>query len=182
MPRLRPREFFGLVVEVPLFAQALSKADPFIPNIRRRNGLEAVTYEHLILERSVRKTLGVPLFQEQLMHIAVDAAGFSGGEADELRRAMGSRRSVDTMNRMKRRFFAGLRRNNITDDIADILWNKIVGFGRLWFSRIAFTILRGTRVLLRMVQISSLCRVLRRVAAHTTDGLLLAAIVTFRCA
>ncbi|CAB0538953.1 error-prone DNA polymerase [Corynebacterium diphtheriae] len=133
LPRLRPREFFDLVVEVALVRPGPIQGGSVHPYIRRRNGLEAVTYEHPILERSLRKTLGVPLFQEQLMHIAVDAAGFSGGEADELRRAMGSRRSVDTMNRMKRRFFAGLRRNNITGDIAGILWNKIVAFAAYGF-------------------------------------------------
>ena len=94
LPRLRPREFFDLVVEVALIRPGPIQGGSVHPYIRRRNGEEKVVYDHPVLEKSLGKTLGIPLFQEQLMQIAVDAAGFTGAEADSLRRAMGSKRSV----------------------------------------------------------------------------------------
>ena len=77
------------------------------PYIRRRNGLDPVVYDHPSMESALRKTLGVPLFQEQLMQFAVDCAGFSGAEADQLRRAMGSKRSTGRLHRLRGRFFDG---------------------------------------------------------------------------
>ena len=72
------------------------------PYIRRKNGLEEVTYPHPLLENALEKTLGVPLFQEQLMQMAIDVAGFTAAEADQLRRAMGSKRSMEKMAQIKR--------------------------------------------------------------------------------
>ena len=78
------------------------------PYIRRRNGEEPVTYLHPLLESSLRKTLGVPLFQEQLMQMAIDVAGFSPADADQLRQAMGSKRSRQRMERLRERLYAGM--------------------------------------------------------------------------
>ena len=98
LPRLKPRMFYDLVVEVALIRPGPIQGGSVHPYIRRRNGLEPVTYDHPSLEPALRKTLGVPLFQEQLMQLAVDCAGFSAAEADQLRRAMGSKRSTEKMD------------------------------------------------------------------------------------
>ena len=86
LPRLRPRSFYDLVVEVALIRPGPIQGGSVHPYIRRRNGQEPVTYLHPLLENALAKTLGVPLFQEQLMQMAIDVAGFSAAEADELGR------------------------------------------------------------------------------------------------
>jgi error-prone DNA polymerase len=104
LPRLRPRTFYDLVVEVALIRPGPIQGGSVHPYIRRRNGREPVTYLHPLLERSLEKTLGVPLFQEQLMQMAIDVGGFSPGEADQLRQAMGSKRSRERMEQLHARF------------------------------------------------------------------------------
>ncbi|WP_096454543.1 error-prone DNA polymerase [Corynebacterium suranareeae] len=134
LPRLKPRTFFDLVVEVALIRPGPIQGGSVHPYLRRRSGEEKVTYDHPVLEKSLGKTLGIPLFQEQLMQIAVDAAGFSGGEADSLRRAMGSKRSPERMAALRSRFFQGLKdTNGIVGDTAEKLWNKIVAFAAYGF-------------------------------------------------
>src|SRR5947208_10955889 len=95
LPRLKPRVFYDLVVEVALIRPGPIQGGSVHPYIRRRNGLEDPTYLHPLLERSLHKTLGVPLFQEQLMQMAIDVAGFTAAEADKLRQAMASKRSTE---------------------------------------------------------------------------------------
>ena len=134
LPRLKPRVFFDLVVEVALIRPGPIQGGSVHPYLARRDGKESVTFDHPVLEKSLGKTLGIPLFQEQLMQIAVDAAGFTGAEADDLRRAMGSKRSPERMNALKSRFFDGLARTNgITGDVAEKLWQKIVAFAAYGF-------------------------------------------------
>ncbi|MFD2455024.1 error-prone DNA polymerase [Corynebacterium mendelii] len=134
LPRLKPRNFFDLVVEVALIRPGPIQGGSVHPYIRRRNGLEEVTYDHPCLEKSLGKTLGIPLFQEQLMQIAVDAAGFTGAQADALRRAMGAKRSVDKMQRLKQEFFAGCAATHgIGGEVAGTLWNKMVAFAAYGF-------------------------------------------------
>ncbi|MBV7294741.1 error-prone DNA polymerase [Corynebacterium sp. TAE3-ERU12] len=134
LPRLRPREFFDLVVQVALIRPGPIQGGSVHPYIRRRNGLDPVTFDHPVLKKSLGKTLGIPLFQEQLMQIAVDAAGFTGAEADALRRAMGSKRSKERMEQLHTRFLQGLRdTNGITGDVGDRLWDKIVAFAAYGF-------------------------------------------------
>ncbi len=134
LPRLKPRTFFDLVVEVALIRPGPIQGGSVHPYLRRRNGEEEITYDHPILEKSLGKTLGIPLFQEQLMQVAVDAAGFTGGEADALRRAMGSKRSPARMAALRSRFYRGLKdTRGITGDTADKLWNKIVAFAAYGF-------------------------------------------------
>src|SRR6202043_1119758 len=93
LPRMKPRTFYDLVVEVAIIRPGPIQGGSVHPYIRRRNGVEPVTYLHPLLERSLEKTLGVPLFQEQLMQMAIDVAGFTAAESDRLRQAMGSKRS-----------------------------------------------------------------------------------------
>ena len=134
LPRLKPQRFFDLVVEVALIRPGPIQGGSVHPYLRRRDGLEPVLYDHPVLEKSLGKTLGIPLFQEQLMQIAVDAAGFSGREADALRRAMGSKRSPAKMAALKARFFEGCNTTNgIGADVAEKLWNKIVAFAAYGF-------------------------------------------------
>ena len=109
LPRLKPRVFYDLVVEVALIRPGPIQGGSVHPYIKRRNGEEPVTYDHPSMEPALRKTLGVPLFQEQLMQLAVDCAGFSAAEADQLRRAMGSKRSTERMRRLRGRFYDGMR-------------------------------------------------------------------------
>ena len=133
LPRLRPRNFYDLVVEVALIRPGPIQGGSVHPYIRRRNGQEPVTYLHPLLKPALEKTLGVPLFQEQQMQIAIDVAGFDAAEADELRQAMGSKRSHERMNRLKGRLYDGMAGNGITGAIADEIWEKLEAFANFGF-------------------------------------------------
>jgi error-prone DNA polymerase len=133
LPRLKPRVFYDLVVEVALIRPGPIQGGSVHPYIRRRNGQEEPTYDHPLLKNALSKTLGVPLFQEQLMQIAVDVAGFSAGDADELRRAMGSKRSAEKMERLRERFFAGMAANDISGEVAEGIFTKMVAFANFGF-------------------------------------------------
>jgi len=133
LPRLRPRTFYDLVVEVALIRPGPIQGGSVHPYIRRRNGQEPVTYLHPLLENSLAKTLGVPLFQEQLMQMAIDVAGFTPSEADQLRQAMGSKRSVERMERLRQRLYEGMAVNGIEGDVADQLFDKLVAFASYGF-------------------------------------------------
>jgi len=133
LPRLRPRTFYDLVVEIALIRPGPIQGGSVHPYIRRRNGQEEVTYLHPLLEKSLHKTLGVPLFQEQLMQMAIDVAGFSAAEADELRQAMGSKRSRDRMERLKARLFEGMALNGIVGDVAEQIFMKLAAFANYGF-------------------------------------------------
>jgi error-prone DNA polymerase len=134
LPRLKPRVFYDLVVEVALIRPGPIQGGSVHPYIKRRNGLEPVVYDHPSMEPALRKTLGVPLFQEQLMQLAVDCAGFSAAEADQLRRAMGSKRSTAKMRKLRTRFYAGMaQRHGITGDTADRIYEKLEAFANFGF-------------------------------------------------
>ena len=135
LPRLKPRTFYDLVVEVALIRPGPIQGGSVHPYIRRRNGEEPVVYDHPVMERSLSKTLGIPLFQEQLMQLAVDVAGFDGGEADQLRRAMGAKRSGAKMAKLKDRLYAGMaREHQITGDIADRIYERLLAFANFGFA------------------------------------------------
>ena len=133
LPRLKPRTFYDLVVEVALIRPGPIQGGSVHPYIRRRNGQEAVTYLHPLLENSLAKTLGIPLFQEQLMQMAIDVAGFTASEADELRQAMGSKRSVARMERLRGRFFAGMAERGIGPEVGEKIWEKLAAFANFGF-------------------------------------------------
>jgi len=133
LPRLRPRTFYDLVVEVALIRPGPIQGGSVHPYIRRRNGKEPVTYLHPLLERSLEKTLGIPLFQEQLMQMAIDVGGFSPGEADQLRQAMGSKRSRERMERLHQRFADGAAERGVTPDVTEIIWEKLAAFASYGF-------------------------------------------------
>ncbi|MFD4462396.1 error-prone DNA polymerase [Nocardia sp. NPDC058480] len=134
LPRLKPRNFYDLVVEVALIRPGPIQGGSVHPYIRRRNGKEPVVFDHPSLERSLARTLGIPLFQEQLMQMAVDVAGFSAAEADQLRRAMGSKRSPEKMAMLKARLYQGMRElHGITDEVADRIYEKLYAFANFGF-------------------------------------------------
>ncbi|MCS3878276.1 error-prone DNA polymerase [Gordonia amarae] len=134
LPRLRPREFYDLVVEVALIRPGPIQGGSVHPYIRRRNGKEKVAYEHPSMRKALERTLGVPLFQEQLMQLAVDVAGFNAAEADQLRRAMGSKRSTRRMEELRARFYGGMRSlHGITGPTADRIYEKMAAFANFGF-------------------------------------------------
>ena len=173
LPRLRPRCFYDLVIEIALIRPGPIQGGSVHPYIRRRKGEEPVTYLHPLLEKSLAKTLGVPLFQEQLMQMAIDVAGFTPSEADQLRQAMGSKRSDRRMAALRDRFDQGLARNGITGSVAESLWNKLAAFAQLRLPGVALGELRLPGVLVVLAQAAPSGGVLRGPAQGPTDGFLL---------
>jgi error-prone DNA polymerase len=133
LPRLRPRCFYDLVVEVALIRPGPIQGGSVHPYLRRRNGEEEITYLHPLTRPALEKTLGVPLFQEQLMQLAVDCAGFSAAEADQLRQAMGSKRSQARMARLRTRLMEGMAARGITGDVAEAIYTKLEAFSSFGF-------------------------------------------------
>jgi len=133
LPRLKPRCFYDLVVEVALIRPGPIQGDMVHPYLRRRAGVEAVTYPHPSMEPILRRTLGVPLFQEQGMQVAVACAGFTPGEADTLRRAMGHKRSRERMAAICEKLVAGMAANGIPEETALRIYNQINAFADYGF-------------------------------------------------
>jgi error-prone DNA polymerase len=133
LPRLRPRTFYDLVIEVALIRPGPIQGGSVHPYLRRRNGEEPVTYPHPMLEDCLKKTLGVPLFQEQLMQMAIDIAGFTPAESDQLRQAMGSKRSHARMAAMRVRLLAGMAERGIAGATAEELATKFEAFADFGF-------------------------------------------------
>src|SRR3954454_17100651 len=134
LPRLKPRNFYDLACEVALIRPGPIQGDSVHPFIRRKNGEEAIPYPHPKLKKPLERTLGIPLFQEQLMQIAVEVASFTPAEADQLRRAMGSKRGVERIDAMRIRLFDGMAGNGITGAVADSIYEKIQAFAAFGFA------------------------------------------------
>jgi error-prone DNA polymerase len=133
LPRMKPDHFYDLVVEVAIIRPGPIVGKMVNPYLRRRNGLEPVGYLHPSLEPILERTLGVPLFQEQLLRIAMTVAGFTGGEAEELRRAMGFKRSEKRMKAIEGRLRAGMAERGITGEVADTIVLSISSFALYGF-------------------------------------------------
>ena len=133
LPRLRPRRFYDIVIEVALIRPGPIQGGSVHPYINRARGREEITYLHPLLEKSLAKTLGVPLFQEQLMQMAMDCAGFDGAMADQLRRAMGSKRSPERMEALRARFMVGANARGITAEVAHQIFDKLKAFSDFGF-------------------------------------------------
>ena len=134
LPRLKPREFYDLVIEVAIVRPGPIQGDMVHPYLRRRNGEEEVSYPNEEVKRVLEKTLGVPLFQEQAMALSVVAAGFTAGEADELRRVMAAwKRKGDRLRAMCDKLMRGLVRNGYTQEFAERFYKQIMGFGEYGF-------------------------------------------------
>ncbi len=133
LPRLKPKCFYDLVVEVAIIRPGPIVGKMVHPYINRRLGREPVTYPHPSLEPILKRTLGVPLFQEQLLRLAMVAADFTGGEAEELRRAMGFKRSSERMHEIEQRLRHGLASNGIQGEAAEQIVRSITSFALYGF-------------------------------------------------
>jgi error-prone DNA polymerase len=133
LPRLKPTCFYDIVMQVAIIRPGPIQGDMVHPFLRRRNGQEPVTYPHPKLKPILERTLGVPLFQEQGMRMAMEAAGFSAGEADQLRRAMGHKRSRERMAEIYPRLVSGMVANGIDREAADKLFHMLEGFADYGF-------------------------------------------------
>ncbi len=133
LPQIRPKDFYDLVVQVAIIRPGPIQGGMVNPYIRRRNGREAVECLHPSLEPILARTLGVPLFQEQGMQVAITAAKFTAGEANKLRLAMGHKRSEERMNLLHDRMVTGMLENGYDQDIADRIFSQIKGFAGYGF-------------------------------------------------
>jgi error-prone DNA polymerase len=133
LPRLAPRNFYDLVIEVAIVRPGPIQGDMVHPYLRRRRGQEPVTYPSKALEAVLSKTLGVPLFQEQAMKIAIVAAGFTPSEADRLRRAMATFKRVGTIGTFQRKMIDGMLANGYEREFAERCFQQIEGFGEYGF-------------------------------------------------
>ena len=133
LPRLRPRKFYDLVIEVAIVRPGPIQGDMVHPYLRRRAMGETVEYPNEEIREVLHKTLGVPLFQEQAMRLAMVAAGFTPGEADELRRAMAAWRRPGVIDKFRAKLIAGMTAKSLTAEFAETVFNQIRGFGEYGF-------------------------------------------------
>ncbi len=133
LPRLRPREFYDLVIEVAIVRPGPIQGGMVHPFLRRRQGLEPVEYPREEIKPALARTLGVPIFQEQVMQIAILAAGFTAGEADQLRRAMAAWKRKGGLHHFYQRVVDGMLERGYTQDFADRIFKQIEGFGEYGF-------------------------------------------------
>ncbi len=133
LPRLKPACFYDIVMQVAIIRPGPIQGQMIHPFLRRRSGMEPVSYPHPKLKPVLERTLGVPLFQEQGMRLAIEAAGFSPGEADQLRRAMGHKRSRQRMEAMHAKLVDGMIANGIERDAAEQLFHMLEGFADYGF-------------------------------------------------
>lgn len=133
LPKLKPRSFYDLAIEVALIRPGPIQGQSVHPFLRRRNGEEPIRYPHPSTEPILQKTLGVPIFQEQLMELARVCAGFTPGQSDRLRQAMTHKRASEAMDRLRDEVFTGMAKNGITGAPGDEIWEKLQGFAAFGF-------------------------------------------------
>jgi error-prone DNA polymerase len=133
LPRLKPRCFYDLVIEVAIVRPGPIQGDMVHPYLRRRTGIEPVSYPNDVVRAVLHKTLGVPIFQEQAMRLAVVAAGFTPGEADQLRRAMAAWRRPGVIDAFQKKLIDGMQAGGYSLEFADRLFQQIRGFGEYGF-------------------------------------------------
>ncbi len=133
LPRLKPREFYDLVIEVAIVRPGPIQGGMVHPYLRRRQGLEPVTYPSEAVKKVLSRTLGVPIFQEQVMELAVVAAGFTPGEADNLRRSMAAWRRKGGLEHFYSRLIGGMLGRGYTREFAEQIYQQILGFGEYGF-------------------------------------------------
>jgi len=133
LPRLRPRQYYDLVVQVAIVRPGPIQGGMVHPYLRRRSGQEDITYPGPAVQKALERTMGVPIFQEQVMQIAVDAAGFTAGEADQLRRSMAAWRRKGGVDKFRDKLIAGLLSHDYTAAFAEALFRQIEGFGEYGF-------------------------------------------------
>lgn len=133
LPRLKPRCYYDLVIEVAIVRPGPIQGDMVHPYLRRRFGEEEETYPNEAIRRVLKKTLGVPLFQEQCMQLAIVAAGFTPGEADQLRRAMGAWRRPGVIDQFRQKLLDGMKQHGLEGEFAERVFQQIRGFGEYGF-------------------------------------------------
>jgi len=133
LPRIKPRTFYDLVIEVAIVRPGPIQGDMVHPYLRRREGKEKVVYPKPELERVLGNTLGVPLFQEQAMRVAIECAGFTPGEADQLRRAMATFKHTGGVSKFGEKLITGMAKNGYTQEFAAMTFKQLEGFGSYGF-------------------------------------------------
>ena len=134
LPRLQPRRFYDLVVQIALVRPGPIQGGAVHPFVRRKLGQEPITYLHPKLVAPLERTLGIPVFQEQLMQMAMAVGGCTGEDADLLRRAMGSKRGLERIDSLRDKLYAGMASNGLTGEVADDIYAKIQAFANFGFA------------------------------------------------
>ena len=134
LPRLQPRRFYDLVIEIALIRPGPIQGGAVHPYVRRKVQGEEVTYAHPKLKPVLERTLGIPIFQEQLMQMGMAVGDLTGEDADVLRRAMGSKRGIERIESVKEKLYAGMKRNGLVGDVADDIYAKIQAFANFGFA------------------------------------------------
>jgi error-prone DNA polymerase len=137
LPRMKPREFYDLVIEVAIVRPGPIQGGAVHPYLRRRQGFEPVTYPSDALKTALGRTLGVPIFQEQVMQVAILAAGFSPGEADQLRRAMAAWKRKGGLEKYYDRIVLGMQERGYEKEFAEAIFEQIKGFGEYGFPEVS---------------------------------------------
>ncbi|MFZ9521632.1 MAG: DNA polymerase III subunit alpha, partial [Silvanigrellaceae bacterium] len=133
LPKVKPRTFYDIVIQVGIVRPGPIVSGIVPTFVRRKQGREKITYAHPSLKQILHRTLGVPVFQEQVMRIAMAVGNFSGGEADELRRAMGAWKFTGQISKFEEKLRTGMKQNGIPDDFADLIYKQIEGFSQYGF-------------------------------------------------
>ena len=133
LPRLRPQQFYDLVIEVALIRPGPIQGGSVHPYLRRHDGLEDAAMPHESMRPALGKTLGVPLFQEQMMQLAIDCAGFTPDEADRLRQAMSAKRAPERIEELRQRLLDGMAQRGISPEVAQDIYTKILAFSSYGF-------------------------------------------------
>jgi error-prone DNA polymerase len=163
LPRLRPRNYYDLVIEVAIVRPGPIQGEMVHPYLRRRSGEEPVTYPSEQVEAVLKRTLGVPIFQEQVMQLAIVAAGFSPGEADRLRRAMAAWKRKGGLEPFQRQLIDGMRERGYPESFAHQIFNQILGFGEYGFPEshaASFALLVYTSAWLKHYEPAAFCAAL----------------------
>lgn len=134
LPRLQPRRFYDLVIQIALIRPGPIQGGAVHPFVRRKMGMEKVTYAHPKLEPVLERTLGIPVFQEQLMQMAMAVGDCTGEDADLLRRAMGSKRGLERIDSLREKLYAGMARNGLVGEDADAIYTRIQAFANFGFA------------------------------------------------
>jgi error-prone DNA polymerase len=163
LPRLRPQNYYDLVIEVAIVRPGPIQGEMVHPYLRRRSGEEPVTYPSKAVEAVLKRTLGVPIFQEQVMQLAIVAAGFSPGEADRLRRAMAAWKRKGGLEPFQRQLIDGMRERGYPESFAHQIFNQILGFGEYGFPEshaASFALLVYTSAWLKHYEPAAFCAAL----------------------
>ena len=174
LPRLKPKEFYDLVIEVAIVRPGPIQGDMVHPYLRRRQGIEPVSYPSKALEGCARKTLGVPLFQEQAMKIAIVAGGFTPGEADKLRRAMATFKRTGTIGTFRIKMIEGMVATELSARVRRALLQPDRGFRRIRLPGKPRRELRAPGLRLGLDEMPLSGRLRGRAAQRAADGLLCA--------